>query len=142
MALSMSTELYIIPHNCPTSFLALPETAARINQRAFSECKNLLSVFIPDNSVKVIDAFAFENAINLKTIDFPASIETVCENAFKGCKHLQCGLLIDQNSLQFKNQLKSVQLPKRCFISCKQAYTCKVKGRKVSASQAAVSVFI
>ncbi len=61
---------------------------ATINMSAFSYCKELKVVELPD-TVRVIDGYAFTDCINLKTVNLNNSIITINGNAFSGCKALE-----------------------------------------------------
>lgn len=83
---------------------------------AFSDCKSLLSVVIP-NSVKVIKYSAFENCNNLTSVSLSNYLETIEGGAFKGCEALSNIILPDSlktigNSVfQFCRSLTSLQIP-------------------------------
>ena len=91
----------------------------KLSGAGMMDCKNLISVFIPDDSISTIDSYAFENCIKLRTINLPICVETVGDRAFANCKHLQCGLFIDNESSDFRKSLRTIsKMPAKCFVSC------------------------
>jgi len=60
---------------------------ASIDEGAFSGCKNMTSVKIP-NSIIIINDHSFSTCTGLTSIILPNSIHKVWDNAFSGCKNL------------------------------------------------------
>ena len=58
-----------------------------IKDGAFSGNTTLEEVILPESIEKIGDAF--ENCLNLKKINFPASLKELGNTSFKGCKNLQ-----------------------------------------------------
>ncbi|MBR2333397.1 MAG: leucine-rich repeat domain-containing protein, partial [Rikenellaceae bacterium] len=59
-----------------------------IRQEAFSGCKGLTSITIPDG-VTEIGELAFSGCTGLTSITIPDSVTSIGENAFKGCTALK-----------------------------------------------------
>ena len=62
-------------------------SVVEIESSAFSNCKKLTSVVIP-NTVEVIGAFAFSYCENIATVTLPASLKIIEVQAFYNCKSL------------------------------------------------------
>ena len=62
-------------------------TVCTIKSRAFYDCKELLSITIP-NSVTRIDTLSFYNCASLTGITFPNSMKYIGVAAFEGCDRL------------------------------------------------------
>lgn len=61
--------------------------ATRIENYAFYNCSDLLSVTIP-NTVTHIGTSAFENCSSITSLSFPDSVTTISSNAYRGCSAL------------------------------------------------------
>ena len=72
-----------------TEFI-IPDSVTIVGNSAFSGCSYLTSIIIPDSSTSTtsINAFAFENCHNLKSIIIPASVTYIGAEAFVGCSNL------------------------------------------------------
>ena len=119
------TKLIIYPPASPHTLFSLPQSVKTISISSFYGASKLKSIHIPDDSVIIIGANAFENCKNLQTITLPASINTIGANAFKGCQKIQCGQIVDLKADLIQSLLESAHFPKRglksCFaISCHQ----------------------
>ena len=113
------TIFYILPPNSSIRYFSLPVSLKSINQQAFFSCHNLELIFIPENSVTEIGAYAFEDCINLKSINIPRSATSIGSYAFKGCDKLVCGLLIQNRDIHFLESLvTNSSLPRRCISEC------------------------
>ncbi len=70
-----------------------------IGERAFSECKNLTNIEIP-NSVTSIGDYAFADCENLTSIELPNSVTSIGKEAFYGCSSL--------TSIEIPNSITSI----------------------------------
>ena len=83
------------------SAVRIPASIMKIGNRAFGNCKNLVYVQFETASAKArgikgtralsdveIGAFAFENCVNLASVDLPASVTELGTGAFTGCSTL------------------------------------------------------
>ena len=79
----------------------MPDTIYTIKEYAFSQCKNLNHIIIP-NDVREIESHAFSQCENLKTITFlgdaPKNVSNV-SNVFKGSEPI---LYRTKNSIGWK----------------------------------------
>ncbi len=73
----------IIPENSPDG-----DKVISIGKSAFSDCKSILSVEIPE-SVRIIEDRAFFYCIGLTSIKIPESVQIIEDMAFAGCKSLE-----------------------------------------------------
>lgn len=96
--------------------IKIPNNITQINNNAFSFCKNLESVELPD-SIKEISSFAFENDPKLKDIKLSEGLRYISSSVFKDCKSLEYVEIPDsvEYGIQyatFKNceHLKSIKL--------------------------------
>lgn len=69
-------------------FVVISDKVTRIGDRAFSYCKNLMSVDIPD-SVTSIGESAFRDCDNLYEIALPDDITKISKDAFYHCEGLE-----------------------------------------------------
>lgn len=128
------TELIVLPPNSNVKYFSFPDTLKLINYGALQGCRNLYVIFIP-YSVTEIRAKAFFNCINLRTINIPYTVATIGANAFKGCKYLECGISVDNMTIQYQqNLVNNAGLSTKSLLNCKNAFTCKCK-RSSSLSQ-------
>ncbi len=70
----------------PDVYNGLPVTT--IGSYAFSGCKNLTSILIP-NSITNIQSSAFENCTNITNISIPYSVQSIGSSAFNNCISLE-----------------------------------------------------
>lgn len=59
-----------------------------IGQEAFSECRSLMNVVIPD-CIETIGDAAFSWCLSLKVISMPANLKTIGNSVFSGCELLK-----------------------------------------------------
>lgn len=113
------TTLILFPPASSIKYFSLPGTTRTINEGAFMSCTNIISIFIPSNSVTIISNNAFEGCVNLRQVNIPASVQTVGQNVFLNCKSLTCGLEIESSNKEFISSLiSSSKLPKTCILPC------------------------
>lgn len=107
----------------------LPSTLIRIDRLAFSNCKNLREIVIPDSvteignsafswsgletiiipdSVTKIGGKTFSACKSLTNVQFPNNLQSIGEEAFANCNALR--------NVQFPNNLQSIG--KRAFANC------------------------
>ena len=67
--------------------ISIPDSVIKIEESAFYECKNLTSISIPD-SVRWIGNMAFEGCSSLTSISIPDSVTKIGEWAFRRCSSL------------------------------------------------------
>ena len=67
--------------------VTVPETVTGIGEYAFNNCKKLVKVILPE-SVAEIGAYAFKNCITLSHIDLPAGLVDISEGMFENCQML------------------------------------------------------
>jgi hypothetical protein len=75
---------------CPagkTGAIEIPDAVIVIWNRAFYQCRGLISVTLP-NSVTVIGNCAFDYCTNLTFINIPDSVIAIGDTAFRGCSKL------------------------------------------------------
>lgn len=68
-------------------FYSIPNGVTKLADRAFCECKGLMSIEIPD-TVSVIDPRVFLECDNLTSITIPNGVPTIGDNAFWHCIHM------------------------------------------------------
>ena len=66
----------------------IPKSVVTIDERAFGNCENLVSIDIP-NGVTTISQQAFINCRNLKNIKIPQTLKFIYAYAFKACNALE-----------------------------------------------------
>ena len=92
-----NNRLLYLPGGFRGEYIVL-EGITTIGNHAFSRCKNLTSVTIP-NSVTTIGNYAFFECEKLTSITIPGSVTTIGEKAFWGCRYLT-----------------SIAIPRRCEV--------------------------
>ena len=68
--------------------ISIPDSVNEICARAFKECISLKSIYIPE-SVSLLGGNLFYKCINLQTVNIPSSVETIEEYTFAGCTRLK-----------------------------------------------------
>ena len=115
-----------------------------IDKNAFSFCKSLESIKIPNN-IKKIGKEAFSHCTSLKKIIIPNTVEKISENAFLDCKSLEEAIfeknrnrgygIVEIGDFAFRNcdSLKSIYIPntvtkigESCFICCRSLVEVKL----------------
>lgn len=79
---------YLIRGNQRLKHVALGNWMTSINDNAFLNCSNLVSVTIP-NSVSSIGNSAFSGCSSLASVTIPDSVSSIGSNAFEGCSSLR-----------------------------------------------------
>ena len=127
---SAKKRFFLLPPASTIKYFAFPESLETIGQGAMIDCFNIVTITIPDGSLKKIDNYAFVHCINLRTINLPLSVEEVGSNVFQNCSKLQCGLFIENKTPDSVNKLidKSL-LPRRCLKQCIQVCTPEVNNK-------------
>lgn len=117
----------------------LTEKLTKIDGSAFSQCKVLKTVNIP-NSVKEIESSAFEGTA-IEKIVIPNSVITLGRGAFSECKDLY-DVELPNNQLSLKNTfigcvgLKSIVIPENVielgdtFVGCIRLHDVTIRGQK------------
>lgn len=67
--------------------IIIPNGVKKIEQGAFTGCKNLLQVELPDSIIE-IEERAFSNCIRLQSINIPKGVKTIKESTFSFCENL------------------------------------------------------
>lgn len=120
--------LYFFPPASPIKFFNLPQNLRKISANAFINCKNIVSISIPDQSVETIGSYAFLNCVSLSYINIPLCVKNVEPHAFLGCDNLRCGIKIENKNKTFirslvdTSDLLSSSLKDCAFISCNQIF--------------------
>ena len=114
---SDQTKLIFFPPASDLRYFALPYELSQISIGAFYKCQNLYEVLIPDNSIQIIGENAFAECHRLTFINIPKCVKNISSNAFKGCRSLSCGLLIEDID-SIRDQLIAAQLPYKCMSKC------------------------
>ena len=80
--------LYVYKGNMPANTsISVKEGTTGICANAFDDCVNLISINIP-NSITSIGAYAFNNCVNLISINIPNSVTSIGAYAFSDCASL------------------------------------------------------
>jgi len=83
------------------------KTVTEIRENAFYNCKNIISVKLPD-SITNIGGWAFAGCTSLKNITLPEGITNIGDNVFSGCESLEEIVLPDS----------VVNIGKEVFYNC------------------------
>ena len=113
------------PYGNYTGVIEIPEkvthegveyTVKKINDYAFSRCRGLTSITIP-NSVTSLGNSAFEGCSGLTSVTIPNSVTSIGGSAFGGCSSLTSVTIpnsvtsIGNNAFQYCSALTSVTIP-------------------------------
>lgn len=107
--------------------MVVPLIVKEIGEEAFDECINLVSIDIP-NSVLKINNSAFGNCRSLATITLPNSLETLSNYTFAGCERLKeitipCSIKkIGKNAFMWCNSLTSIVIPENVEVVYSEAF--------------------
>lgn len=83
---------------------------------AFSDCKNLISVILP-NTLGTIESEAFKNCVNLSEINIPTNVTKIGDSVFSGCSSLTTISLpnsiekIGDNAFNGCSKLSEINIP-------------------------------
>ena len=125
------TKLLVVPPASPVRFFYLPSTVTVISQNSFYGCSNISYIMIPDNSVEIIESFAFENCNNLRIINIPKCVKRINYNAFSGCTSLKCGVTVDDKSENFiKMLINEAKLQPSALKECSAEISCNYSSSK------------
>lgn len=119
--------LFLFPPASPITFFSLPGNTHNINEGAFLSCTNLVSVFIPSDSISRISTSAFEGCTSLTWINIPICVSNVGSSAFKGCDKLGCGINVENKSDSFLKDLFNIALLPRHSVKPCDSYVCTKK---------------
>lgn len=96
--------------------VSIPDGVTHIGEAAFSQCKDIESVYIPD-SVTSIGESAFEGCVHLKSVNIPDGIIEIKERTFWGCLSLE-SIIIPKSVISIGayafcecSNLKSITIP-------------------------------
>ena len=67
--------------------VTIPDSVTSIEEGAFSDCEKLTTIRLP-NSITEIPAYSFRNCKNLTNISIPDSVTSIGDSAFSGCESL------------------------------------------------------
>jgi hypothetical protein len=87
------TQLIRYPQEKKDASFAIPGTVTSINNSAFYNCENLISVTMPNSVNTAIGSGTFQNCKNLTTITLSNNIPSIGGSAFAGCTSLP-GIII------------------------------------------------
>lgn len=107
--------------------ITIPEKVTNIGDYAFTDCKSLVSLVIP-NSVK-IGYRAFENCSALETITIPNSVTSILESALTVVKISQLWvtkILLLKNYAK-ENEINFIELIKNYHRWCRRKRNCRYK---------------
>ena len=117
---SARTTLIVFPPASKTRLFSIPDKVETISMSAFYGCSNLELILIPeDGALTTIGVSAFEGCIKLKTLNIPKTVSNILNDAFKDCKSLQCGQIVELNDdIAVENLLSSAKFPKKAINPC------------------------
>ena len=96
--------------------ITLPENLTTIGYMAFKECISLQSIILPE-SLNNIDLGVFKGCISLKEINIPSLVKSIGSDAFQGCTSLQFVTLpeglkeINKGAFQDCTALREITIP-------------------------------
>ena len=96
--------------------ITIPNSVTKIKDAAFQNCSNLISVVLPNNITSII-GFTFENCTSLTSITIPYGVTYIGTAAFSGCANLKSIILpnstitIYQNAFRNCTALTSMVIP-------------------------------
>ena len=117
---------------CTDTKVVIPEkingiAVTKIDSWAFNNCKNLLTIEIPD-SVTSIGSYAFYGCASLESIDIPDSVTNIDSYAFENCTSLESVVIgdgvktIDSSAFQSCSALKNLEIGNSVTIIGERAF--------------------
>ena len=99
---------------CKETAIVIPQTidgltVVSIGQNAFADCKDVVSITLPD-TLKTIEDGAFRGCILLKTITIPQGVERICPDAFTECSKLISATFVSPDGWKTVEDMKSLTL--------------------------------
>lgn len=88
---SSQKDIVAYPKNAPYTSVEIDKKTRIIGAFAFADAKNLKSIVFAGGSLGTyytIDRYAFYNAKSLETVDIKRSLQSICDYAFEGCSSL------------------------------------------------------
>ena len=113
-----SNERRTVLLRCPIDFegeFIVPKSATTIEDEAFSHCKELTSIQLPDGLL-FIEENLFHGCINLQRIAIPDGVISIGPGAFEGCERL-ADVNLPDNSTEYKSIL--LEIEEGAFKDCK-----------------------
>ena len=107
--------------------VTIPNSITSIGNSAFSDCWGLTSVTIP-NSVTAIGNDAFSGCLELTSVTIPNSVTSISNNAFSGCHELTSVTIpnsvssIEEEAFSFCTSLTRISIPHSVTSIGKRAF--------------------
>ena len=96
---SYTTSIYL-PEQKSTQHIVLPDALTRIQDNAFSGCREITQITIPDN-VTSIGSSAFSDCINLREVQMSDKVQSMGASSFENCYNLR--------NVDLSHQLQSIE---------------------------------
>lgn len=112
--ISTATKTLVV--GCKNSTIPTDGSVTSIGRYAFSNCKQLTDIIIPDTILKIGD-WAFNGCVGLTSITLPKNLLEIGEYAFINCENLQ--------TVKFEANTKLTVIGKGAFVFAASAHACK-----------------
>lgn len=96
--------------------ICIPNGVTTIESYAFNYCENLLSIEMP-NSITTIERYAFASCYNLSAATIPNRVTKISEYLFWSCKNIKKVIIpnsvdtIEKSAFQYCNNLTDITIP-------------------------------
>lgn len=110
--LSGNSICYYIPSKLTTVII----TGGNVSIGAFSQCKNIVSIILPEENITTIPQKAFYDCTSLKNINIPNTVVSIGKDAFYNCSNIENISIpnnvaaIEQNAFYNCNNIKNLYI--------------------------------